>query len=134
VTASVRTIEPAVLTSWKEVASYLGKGVRTVQRWEKQDGLPIRRIAGTSKIIVNRHELDRWLQAQPVGNGGSQPSKLSTPHLQSNLADAKQLRERHHELRMALHGAMEKLHDECQRMMTYCADPAAPPEKKNSPN
>jgi hypothetical protein len=30
-------------TSWKEIAKYLGKGVRTAQRWEHEAGLPIRR-------------------------------------------------------------------------------------------
>ena len=26
--------ESAVLSSWKDIARYMGKGVRTVQRWE----------------------------------------------------------------------------------------------------
>jgi hypothetical protein len=32
----------STLTSWKEIGQYLGKGVRTVQRWEQQMGLPVR--------------------------------------------------------------------------------------------
>jgi len=32
------------LNSWKEIASYLDRGVRTVQRWEKNLQLPVRRI------------------------------------------------------------------------------------------
>src|SRR6266550_1743785 len=31
------------LESWKEIAAYLGKGVRTVVRWEKTEGLPVHR-------------------------------------------------------------------------------------------
>jgi hypothetical protein len=32
------------LDSWKEIASYLGRGVRTVQRWECEEGLPVHRL------------------------------------------------------------------------------------------
>ena len=35
--------EKAPLDSWKEIASYLERTVRTVQRWEKKDGLPVHR-------------------------------------------------------------------------------------------
>ena len=33
------------LDSWKEIAAYLNKEVRTVQRWEKNWRLPVRRLA-----------------------------------------------------------------------------------------
>ena len=33
------------LDSWKEIAAYLRKGLRTVQRWERTEGLPVRRLA-----------------------------------------------------------------------------------------
>ena len=31
------------LDAWKEIASYLGRDVTTVRRWEKREGLPIHR-------------------------------------------------------------------------------------------
>lgn len=34
---------PDRLDSWKEIAVHLGRGVRTVQRWEKEEGLPVHR-------------------------------------------------------------------------------------------
>jgi len=34
------------LDSWKEIADYVGKDVRTAMRWAKSDGLPVRRVAG----------------------------------------------------------------------------------------
>jgi len=57
-----------VLNSWKEVATYLGRGIRTVQRWERELGLPIRRPRGKlrSPIIAFRPELDQWLQNAPM--------------------------------------------------------------------
>ncbi|PYT73396.1 MAG: hypothetical protein DMG42_12615 [Acidobacteria bacterium] len=32
-----------LLDSWKEIAAYLDREVRTVQRWEKKEGLPVHR-------------------------------------------------------------------------------------------
>lgn len=54
---------PEVFTCWKEIASYLGKGVRTVQRWEQELGLPVRRPDGpenSNKILAVRQEIDEW--------------------------------------------------------------------------
>lgn len=34
-----------ILTGWKQIAAYAGKGVQTVQCWEEQFGLAIRRPA-----------------------------------------------------------------------------------------
>ena len=51
------------LETWGEIASYLGREIRTVQRWEKSMGLPVHRLAGTSdksRVFAFRHELDAW--------------------------------------------------------------------------
>jgi tetratricopeptide (TPR) repeat protein len=51
------------LETWGEIASYLGREIRTVQRWEKSMGLPVHRLAGTSdksRVFAFRHELDGW--------------------------------------------------------------------------
>jgi hypothetical protein len=51
-----------LLTSWKEIAAHLGKGVRTVQRWERELGLPVRRPAENRHIVVAlAEELDDWI-------------------------------------------------------------------------
>ncbi len=51
------------LHSWKEIANYLGRGVRTVQRWQKL-GLPVRRLGTGSRspVMADARDLDRWLQ------------------------------------------------------------------------
>jgi hypothetical protein len=54
---------PAILNSWKEIAAYLDRGVRTVQRWEAQLRLPVHRI-GTGKrspVYAVVSELKFWL-------------------------------------------------------------------------
>ena len=59
---------PHALTSWKEIAQYLGKGVRTVQRWEHLLGLPVRRPIGKEKgiVLACTDELDAWLSSTTV--------------------------------------------------------------------
>jgi|SRR6185437_8902009 len=56
-----------VLNSWKEIAAYLGRGVRTVQRWERELQLPVRRPRGKdrSAVIALKSDLDKWLQDTP---------------------------------------------------------------------
>ena len=55
-----------VLTSWKEIAQYLGKGVRTVQRWEREYGLPVRRLKSESHraVLAIPEEIDGWVHSQ----------------------------------------------------------------------
>ena len=50
------------LQSWKEIASYLERDIRTAIRWEKREGLPVRRhTAGRrSSVYAYRSELDAW--------------------------------------------------------------------------
>ena len=57
-----------VLNSWKEIAAYMGRGVRTVQRWERELELPVRRPRGKdrSAVIAMKADLDQWLQRAPV--------------------------------------------------------------------
>jgi hypothetical protein len=57
-----------ILNSWKEIASYLGRGVRTVQRWERDMGLPVHRPKGKdrSAVLAFPTELDKWLHNTPV--------------------------------------------------------------------
>jgi hypothetical protein len=50
------------LTSWKEIAAYLGREVRTVMRWEKERGLPVHRGSGgkSGVVFAETAELDAW--------------------------------------------------------------------------
>jgi hypothetical protein len=56
---------PNILTSWKEIGQYLGKGVRTVQRWEREAGLPVRRREGHTRhaVLAIPEELDEWVRS-----------------------------------------------------------------------
>jgi TolB-like protein/Tfp pilus assembly protein PilF len=50
------------LDSWKEIAAYLKKEVRTVQRWEKTGGLPVRRLAHGKQgtVFAYKPDLEAW--------------------------------------------------------------------------
>jgi hypothetical protein len=52
-----------VFSGWKDIANYLGKGVRTVERYERTLKLPIRRPAGKYRgsVIAIKTELDLWV-------------------------------------------------------------------------
>jgi hypothetical protein len=52
------------LDSWKEIAAYLGRSIRTVQRWEREEGLPVHRLA-TQVLAVFDRLLDGDLLEQP---------------------------------------------------------------------
>jgi hypothetical protein len=59
------------LDSWKLIAAYLGREVRTAQRWEKKEGLPVRRHfhAKSSSVYALKHEIDAWLlNRRPVAD------------------------------------------------------------------
>ncbi len=51
------------LDSWKEIAQYLNRDVRTVMRWEKTGGLPVHRMPGGKMpgVYALQSELEVWL-------------------------------------------------------------------------
>ena len=56
------------LDSWKEIAVYLKRSVRTVHRWEKEEGLPVHRQLhkDLGSVFAFKHELDTWSNARSV--------------------------------------------------------------------
>ena len=65
------------LDSWKEIAAYLGRDVRTVQRWEHSDELPVRRLqhAKLASVYAYTDELDEWR----LGREPGEPIAETTP-------------------------------------------------------
>src|SRR5216683_485048 len=63
------------LESWGEIAAYLRREIRTVQRWEKYQGLPVRRlqIGKLGSVYAYRSELDKWYrERQPHAENGEE--------------------------------------------------------------
>lgn len=51
-----------VLHGWKQIAHYLGCGIRTAQRWEAQCALPVNRPRNhmRSPVLAQSEALDSW--------------------------------------------------------------------------
>jgi len=58
------------LDSWKEIAAYVGRDVRTVIRWEQRGGLPVYRIPVGQRqaVYAFRHEIDEWMAGGTPGS------------------------------------------------------------------
>jgi TolB-like protein len=50
------------LGSWKEIAAYVDRGVRTVRRWEREEGLPVHRHMHRAQgsVYAYKSEIDHW--------------------------------------------------------------------------
>jgi TolB-like protein/Tfp pilus assembly protein PilF len=61
------------LDSWKEIASYLGRDIRTVYRWETDEGLPVYRHLHKKRgtVYSYRSELDVWRTSRGSRQAGS---------------------------------------------------------------
>lgn len=70
-----------ILNGWKEIAAYLGRDRRTVERWERHRGLPVRRMPGAGRATVYAliSELDEWLAS-------SKPDEPDTPDQEQSAA------------------------------------------------
>jgi len=57
------------LESWKRISNYLKRDIRTLRRWEKNEGLPIHRHMHESQATVYAYksELDHWLASRSAG-------------------------------------------------------------------
>jgi hypothetical protein len=88
------TDEGSRLDSWKEIANYLGRDVRTVRRWEKERALPIHRLPGEGRraVFAFRVEIDEWLRGtEPEAVEASGPAEIEVlPGDQRESADSAQ--------------------------------------------
>jgi len=69
------------LESWKEIAAYLKRDVRTVKRWEKGEGLPVRRHQHLARASVYAYpsELDAWKAGRDLEKEEPQTSLWQRP-------------------------------------------------------
>jgi tetratricopeptide (TPR) repeat protein len=56
---------PTRLNSWKEIAAFFDKDVRTLRRWEVERKMPVHRVPGgpRSGVYAYVNELERWLRS-----------------------------------------------------------------------
>ena len=82
----------AVLNSWKEIATFLDRGVRTVQRWERDQHLPVHRVGSgpEAPVFAFEGELRTWQRGFAAANG----LPLTTPKSPIATLSASQTRSR----------------------------------------
>jgi hypothetical protein len=116
--------ESAVLSSWKDIARYMGKGVRTVQRWEHHLGLPVRRPNGVSHksaVLLDRSDLDAWLATRFSARGagrdsaakGTGLSDSARNALREGIRKARALRDTNHALTQEICESVRLLTERC---------------------
>jgi hypothetical protein len=120
-----------ILGSWKEIAAYLGKGVRTAQRWEHLYGLPVRRPGGAAQGVVyaTPGELDAWLAKKWQHRSAEQKREMfagftagETPQVtQISLGETPSLVQMSQELRQANRELMASLRQTVASMKEECA-------------
>jgi hypothetical protein len=112
------TDQSQFLSGWKEIANYMGKGVRTVQRYERDLGLPVRRPAGksTGSVVATTVEIDAWITASPIRDAfqltrQDTSSTAVTASIRTGLSEMRRLREQMTELRNEVQGSVQVLRD-----------------------
>jgi TolB-like protein/tetratricopeptide (TPR) repeat protein len=78
------------LDSWKEIAVYLKRGPRTVQRWEREQGLPVHRLAHgkQGQVFAYKPELDAWWNSRGAALEKEAPEHRRSPAWLIGLAAA----------------------------------------------
>jgi TolB-like protein/cytochrome c-type biogenesis protein CcmH/NrfG len=68
------------LESWGEIAAHLRRDIRTVQRWERQHGLPIRRlvVGKLGQVYAYKSELDAWVRSRQPSLEQDSPEDVSS--------------------------------------------------------
>ena len=69
------------LESWKEIASYLGRDITTVRRWEKREGLPVHRLhhSRLGTVYAYTAELDAWRRELAPGPAPGETAATQAP-------------------------------------------------------
>ena len=71
---------PNRLDSWKVIAAYLNRDQRTVQRWERELGLPVRRLTGRGRsVFAYTSEIDAWLRTNQANLESPPAADVSAP-------------------------------------------------------
>jgi hypothetical protein len=135
--------DSAVLTSWKDIARYLGKGVRTVQRWESQLGLPVRRPNGASQksaVVLYRGDVDAWVATRFSARSAEKSEPRTTESsltarttLREGIRTARELRMANQELTEQISHSIRMLTERCELLTLHSLQDLSVGEKSRSP-
>jgi predicted DNA-binding transcriptional regulator AlpA len=106
-----------ILSGWKEIANHLGRGVRTVQRYERDLGLPVRRPTRESVVVFAiTSEIDAWVEACPMratirsmATTPKSSAEATVQTLKKNVQEMQRLGKQMRELKGGLRYSLEML-------------------------
>lgn len=107
------------MSGWKDIARYLDKGVRTVQRYEREFGLPVRRPAGKPRgsVVATKAEIEAWVNASPIRETyrlSPRPMEISVASLaqiQAGINEMMRLRDQMAQLRSEVRASVRVLRE-----------------------
>src|SRR5262249_1680494 len=78
------------LDSWKEIADYLKRDIRTAIRWEQERGMPVHRVPGGKRqaVFAFTDEIDAWLlsqEPQPSSETAQRPPVIGKRKTRGNV-------------------------------------------------
>ena len=130
-----------VFSSWKEIAAYLGKGVRTVQRWEAELELPVHRPSDQGIVLAYESELQQWAKRKAdrlnpaVNHSAGKPRTESHEVRERSSALCKKANERIQALQSTLQRARELGQTiRFERVPRKEEGPEQPPKSKSAPS
>src|SRR5262245_24844954 len=97
-------VSEARLDGWKEIAAHFGRTVRTIQRWERDQALPVRRLVHATGATVYAYptELEDWRRRHTAYTGAYRTDDSAGADVQD--ADALYRMSRHHWLQRTKEG------------------------------
>ena len=103
--------ESARLTGWKEIGNFVGRGVRTVQRWTTELELPVHRIRNSprSPVFAFKSELDWWMRKRAMDNGSTHQLVPHQYQTSFTIRKARLLKTRCRSLNVDLHQQLQCL-------------------------
>jgi hypothetical protein len=121
--------QTTLLSCWKDIASYMGSGVRTVQRWEQHAGLPVRRPTShghKSQVLLDRRAADAWMASRRLPMIGESRKGVSasprTPGRENDIHASRQLHKVHHALAEQVDLRVRLLTTQCGPMLKLSLD------------
>ena len=133
--------QSTVLSSWKDIARYVGKGVRTVQRWEHELGLPVRRPNGVSQkssVVLYRADLDLWLETRFSARAHGKvsvsetenTSRMCRAELRDSIGKARELRSANMLLAQQVSQSLQRLSALCEVLASVSTRVPVPSSRK----
>jgi len=97
-TSPVEAASDDRLESWKEIAAYMRRDVKTVQRWEKREAMPVHRHLHDKmgSVYAFRAELDAWARKRRLPTSAEESTTFPAPESPSGVGSPQLDEERQH--------------------------------------